>query len=72
VANWLDTEGRAEGLLTFRGAWLSAPPPKAETRVVKLSHLDTAIPSDTPRVDPAARAIDIAARQEHLRWRFRT
>jgi hypothetical protein len=72
VANWLDTEGRPEGLLTFRGAWLNAAPPKAETRVVKLADLDSAVSADVPRVDAAARATEIAARREHLRWRFRT
>jgi hypothetical protein len=72
IANWLDTEGRPEGLLTFRGAWLNAAPPKAETRVVTLADLDSALDADVPRVDAAARATEIAARREHLRWRFRT
>lgn len=72
VANWLDTEGRPEGLLTFRGAWLNAPAPKAETRVVKLADLDRALGADVPRCDASARATEIAARREHLRWRFRT
>jgi hypothetical protein len=72
VANWLDTEGRPEGLLTLRCAWLNAPAPKAETRVVKLAELDSAVGADVPRVDAAARATEFAARREHLRWRFRT
>ena len=72
VANWLDTEGRPEGLLTLRCAWLNAAAPKAQTRVVKLSELDSAVGADVPRIDPAARATTIAARREHLRWRFRT
>jgi hypothetical protein len=72
VANWLDTEGRPEGLLTFRGAWLNAAPPTAETRVVRLADLDSTLGPDVPRIDPAGRATAIAARREHLRWRFRT
>ncbi len=72
VANWLDTEGRPEGLLTLRCAWLNAPPPKAETRVVKLAELDGALGTDLARVDAAGRATAIAARREHLRSRFRT
>jgi hypothetical protein len=72
VANWLDTEGRPEGLLTLRCAWLNASAPKAETRVVKSAELDSAVGADVPRVDAAARATEIAARREHLRWRFRT
>jgi hypothetical protein len=72
VANWLDTEGRPEGLLTLRCAWLTAPGPKADTRVVRLADLDAELSADVPRIDPAGRAAAIAARREHMQWRFRT
>jgi hypothetical protein len=72
VANWLDTEGRPEGLLTLRCAWLNTPAPRAETRVVRLADLDPAVGADVPRIDATARAAEITARREHLRWRFRS
>ncbi len=71
-ANWLDTEGRATGLLTFRGAWLQAPAPQATAEVVKLADLAGFVGAGEARVDAATRASGIAARREHLRWRFRT
>jgi hypothetical protein len=72
VANWLDTEGRPEGLLTLRCAWLTAAAPKAETRVVKLAELEAELGSQVPRIDASGRAAEIAARREHLAWRFRS
>ncbi len=71
-ANWLDTEGREEGLLTFRCAWLAATAPQAATEVVPLQEVDRAVGGVTPRMDPTERAEQIAARRTHLRWRFRT
>ena len=72
LVNWLDTEGRADGLLTLRCAWLSAPAPTAETAVMKLADLDAALGPDAPRLDPSGRAAQLAARRDHLRWRFRS
>lgn len=72
LANWLDTDGREAGLLTFRGAWLSAPAPQASAEVVPLAKLDHVLGSEAPRVDAAGRATQLAARRDHLRWRFRT
>jgi hypothetical protein len=72
LANWLDTEARPDGLLTLRCAWLSAPAPKAETEVVKLADLDAVLGADAPRLDASGRAAQLAARRDHLRWRFRS
>jgi hypothetical protein len=71
VANWLDTDGRHDGLLTFRGAWLTAAAPQASTKLVPVSEVGNFV-SDAGSVDPATRAAHVAARREHLRWRFRT
>ena len=71
VANWLDTEGREQGLLTFRGAWLTAAAPQASTRLVPLAEVGNFV-SDAGSVSPADRAATVASRREHLRWRFRT
>jgi hypothetical protein len=71
-ANWLDTEGRPEGLLTLRCAWLSAAAPKPTTEVVKLADLERVLGPGEARLDGAGRAKQIDDRRAHLRWRFRT
>lgn len=72
LANWLDTEGRADGLLTLRCAWLAAPAPQPTTEVVPLADIDRVAGPDAPRLDAPGRAQQIADRRAHLRWRFRT
>lgn len=70
VANWLDTGGRSEGMLTFRCAWAdNRPEPVA--RVVAAADLARELP-DSPRLTPAERRAQIAAREAHAAWRFRT
>ncbi|WTW93769.1 DUF1214 domain-containing protein [Streptomycetaceae bacterium NBC_01309] len=73
VANWLDTEGRSEGMLTFRCAWAdNRPEPKA--RVVAVDELDAWLPSGSAggRTTPEERRAHLAARSAHAAWRFRT
>jgi hypothetical protein len=71
VANWIDTEGRREAMLTYR--WIKArSTPTPVARVVKLADLDRELPSDTVRVDAAARREEIRRRQAHIAWRYRT
>ncbi len=65
VRNWLDTGGRREGLLMFRWFWPTGPEPSPTARVVALA--DVRGP-----VTPEQRAAEIAARLEHVAWRFRT
>ncbi len=71
-ANWLDTEGRPEALLTLRSAWLTAPPPHPQTQVVALRDLETVVGLGRARIEPAERDRRIGVRRTHLRWRFRT
>jgi hypothetical protein len=71
AANWLDTGGRRNGLLTFRWFW-SEYDPTPTTRVVPLAALRDALPVDSVLVDPATRRAQQAARRAHHGWRFRT
>jgi hypothetical protein len=70
-ANWLDTGGHPEGLLTFRWFWPKSDP-SPTTRVVAIDDVAGALPKDSPRVDAAARRVEIGARKAHLAWRFRS
>jgi hypothetical protein len=63
--NWLDTEGRSAGLLTYRWFW-SDEDPAPSTAVVPLADVRA------DAVSPSARAADVAARRSHVAWRFRT
>jgi hypothetical protein len=73
TANWLDTEGRPEGMLTFRCAW-SDNRPEPIARVVRLDELPDVLGPDGAGgpVTPAQRAAHIAARRANAAWRFRT
>jgi hypothetical protein len=72
VANWLDTEGRREALLTLRWFWPLGDPPSPIARVVKLADVRDALPADEPVVTAEQRRAELAARRDHLAWRFRT
>ncbi|MBB5705075.1 hypothetical protein [Sphingopyxis panaciterrulae] len=63
VPNWLDTAGRFKGVVQGRWYQASAAPTPTLKRVA-LSDLRDHLPSDTPRIDRAAR-------RESLRARFR-
>jgi hypothetical protein len=72
VANWLDSSDRPSGLVTFRWFWpRSERRPAVTTRVVAIDDVAPTLPPDTPRVDPAGRAAELARRRAHLAWRFR-
>jgi hypothetical protein len=61
-ANWLDTGGRGEGLLTLRWFWpANGEPPSPTTTVVPL-----------PARAAPGREAEVDARREHIAWRFRT
>jgi hypothetical protein len=71
VPNWLDTEGRREGMITHR--WIDArSEPTISARVVSLVDVRAALPAETPGVDPARRREEIRHRQRHVAWRYRT
>jgi Protein of unknown function (DUF1214) len=71
VPNWLDTEGRREGLVNFRYFWGTKLPTLAAD-VIPADDARRVLPDDTPAVDAAERAEEVAARRDHLAWRFRT
>lgn len=72
VANWLDTEGRGEALLTLRYFWPTGDPPSPKAQVVKLADVRAALPDDEPVVTLEDRHAELRARRDHLAWRFRT
>jgi hypothetical protein len=66
VPNWLDTGGFATGYVFLRWQGLEAGLGEAEAphaEVVKLAALRARLPADTPVVDAAARARQLAARR---------
>ncbi|MCU1463971.1 MAG: hypothetical protein JWO37_4046 [Acidimicrobiales bacterium] len=65
AANWLDTEGRRAGLVTYRWFW-SDEEPRPTTSVVKVADVRNG------DVDPSARREEVARRRRHVAWRFRT
>jgi hypothetical protein len=66
VANWIDSAGLREGILTLRMAEFGAAGPRedlgARGRVVKLDHLDAEVP-DLPRVTPEQRKAELDDRR---------
>jgi hypothetical protein len=70
VPNWLDTEGRPDGMLTHR--WIGGRPAEMTAKVVPLADVRDHLPADTPTVSPAERADEIRRRQSHAAWRYRT
>ena len=71
VANWLDTEGRAEVLATIR--WFRpAAQPTVHAQVVPRAQLAEYLPGDTTAVDVQARRDEIARRAAHTAWRYRS
>lgn len=71
VANWLDTQSRAEVLATIR--WFRPPAtPTVRAALVPRARLDDLLPSGTTRFDADARREQIRARAAHTAWRYRT
>lgn len=74
VPNWLDTTGRRTGVILMRFDGSPTPdfPPAEHPQAVtvRLGRLDRHLPEGTPRVDPAERARQIAARRRHVQHRF--
>jgi hypothetical protein len=68
--NWIDTEGRAEGLLVYRyvGA-RTRPLPEGE--VVPVADVRSALPADHPPVTPDERRARLAARRAAVLARYR-
>jgi hypothetical protein len=71
VPNWLDTEGRAEGMITHR--WIDArSDPSISARVVPFADVRAHLPADTPLVGADERRDEVRRRQAHVAWRYRT
>ena len=75
VQNWVDTTGHREGFLTPRWAYSETPSgedwPTISTRVVPFDEVRANLPASTPDYTPEQRRQEIAARQRHVRKRFR-
>ena len=71
VHNWLDTEGRSAGLVTYRWVF-SRTKPAPTSRVVKLAALREQLPATTPAFGAAERREQIARRRAAVARRFRT
>ena len=67
MANWIDSDGLREGILTLRMAEFGETGPRSDLgargRVVKLDRLDTEVP-DLRRVSPQERAAELADRRK--------
>ena len=73
VPNWLDTTGQRNGLCTIRWFWPTGDDaPSLAVHRVPLATVREHLPASTASVTPEERAGELAARQAHLRWRFRT
>lgn len=70
VPGWLDTEGRPEGMVSYRWVW-SEDAPRPRTRVIPLDALADALPDDATRIDGDARRAQIRERRLGLARRFR-
>lgn len=68
LVNWLDTEGRPHGMVSYRfiGARHDVTP---TAQVVPIAELDAVVP-DAPRLDAVGRAVQIASRREGVARRF--
>ena len=72
VANWLDTAGRQEGLLTFRWFWQRGVDPSPAARVIRIDDAQALAAKAGTSVTQTERLDTMRARREHLAWRFRT
>jgi hypothetical protein len=70
IPNWLDTEGRATGMISYRYIWSNnAPAPFA--RRIPLADLRSHLPAATPSFDRPARRDQIVRRRAAVARRFR-
>lgn len=75
VPNWLDTTGHREGFLTARWAYSEKPEqgdwPSITARKVRFDQIREHLPPGTSAVSPQERRDQVAARQRHVRRRYR-
>ena len=69
VPNWLDTEGRSDGLIVFR--YIKPENPQLpEVSVVPQADVMSFFPDDTPHVNAEERRSTISMRQRHVQGRY--
>ena len=75
VRGWVDTTGLRKGFHAMRFVFSEAPDagqlPALEARVVKLDQLRNVLPANYPTVSKTEREKEIAARQQHIKMRWR-
>jgi hypothetical protein len=75
VQNWVDTTGHPAVFMSPRWAYSQTPVadqwPSIRATKARLSELRAHLPENTPVFTPAQRRVEIAARQRHVRKRFR-
>ncbi|MEE3331612.1 MAG: DUF1214 domain-containing protein [Myxococcota bacterium] len=69
IQNWIDTEGRRTGMLSYRWIW-TKDKPTPTTKVVPFKELKQHLPSTTPAFSAEQRREQIRVRREHIERRF--
>jgi hypothetical protein len=71
VPNWLDTEGRPEGMISYRYVWSETTPTPMVT-LVRLRDVRPLLPASHPMVGDDARRAQIQRRRDAITRRYRT
>jgi hypothetical protein len=69
-SNWIDNQGYASGVLTFRNVH-SRHVPELRTKVVKSAEIAHHLPKDSKRSSPEERVAELRARFDAIRRRYR-
>ena len=70
VHNWLDAEGRSEGMIMMRWQWGSEKPARPTAKIVLIDELATHLPAQTPFVTAKERSEALSARRRAVQGRF--
>jgi hypothetical protein len=75
VRGWIDTTGLRKGFHAMRFVFSETPDagqlPVLEARLVELDQLPEILPANYPAVSKTERELEIAARQQHIKMRWR-
>jgi hypothetical protein len=69
VPNWIDTEGRPQGLLAYRWVWAETKP-SPTARVVPVDEVFDHLPDDHPQISEGERREQLSIRREALWNRY--
>jgi hypothetical protein len=69
VPNWIDTEGRPQGLLAYRWAWAETMP-TPDVQLVQVDEVFDRLPDDHPVITDEERRAQLSFRREALWNRF--